>query len=206
MSKLLILRKKNQADLDFFSVKFDEIQFLPISKIKMREISAEILSDLTNSEWIFFTSGKCVAEILQFHDGQKIATIGHQTAKLVKKLGFHVDFISNISQKLEMCREFDEKFPEHGQIFYPKSNLADDLPLKNAVSWTVYDNLPSNLTVLSQLTAFDAVYFSSPSNWSRFLQTLPEVDKKLQLIAIGQTTAKAIEKSGFQPILKKDLL
>jgi uroporphyrinogen-III synthase len=60
----------------------------------------------------------------------------------------------------------------------------------------------AELTELLKMDELSAVYFASPSAWKRFLSVYNKTEKKtLVFFAIGDTTKKAINDSGYEAVL-----
>jgi uroporphyrinogen-III synthase len=216
MKRILLTRENSKEDVEFFTRLGFSCEILPLSELVVRELTEFERAILAESDWIFFTSQTPVKMILSVLSVKiKIACIGEKTAQAVRACGFEPDFVASQSTRTEMIEQWQQQFSGAVQIFYPMSNLAQPLEIsgvqvKNVVC---YENrLPEHaLTALSERflskthEKISAVYLTSPSAWYRFQSVYEKMSFSLELIAIGKTTQRAIEKSGYSAILKKDL-
>ncbi|EOL41699.1 uroporphyrinogen-III synthase [Enterococcus phoeniculicola] len=206
----------NEADKQFFEQLGYQTIIVPLSEIQPLPLNTAILEQLSQSEWLFFTSQSPILSLLKHARKEiKIAVIGQKTAAIVRKAGFSVTFISPIETKEAMITFWRKQYPRPTTIFYPKSQLADSYieeslsHLYRIYAHVTYENrLPketvSKLSHLSEQAKIQAVYLTSPSSWHRFYQIYKNITPSLTLIAIGPTTKKAIETDGFQAIVKSD--
>ena len=207
MKRILLTRQKSVEDKKFFENKGYECQILPLSKLVLRELSVAEIAELNQSTWLIFTSQTPVQMILShLKTPIKIACIGKKTADEIRKYGYTPDFIAQDSTKTKMLADWQAKYAEQGQVFYPMSNLAESIaPFKNVIC---YDNqaIPENmekLKVLLENRQIDAVYLTSPSAWHRFYQLYKDYNYPLEIICIGTTTQVAIEKTGYKATIKE---
>lgn len=218
---VLLTRGKglNQEDRGFFEGAGFRTVNVSLTGIEPVTFSKEMVAAIRHAQWLVFTSQAPVAPVLQqAASGVKIAVIGEKTGAAVAAAGFTVDLISPQETKQALVEELKRRLPLGTQVVYPKSQLADTSLEENlaeqlrVTSFTAYRNiLPENSQkrILELLTKkrLTAVYLTSPSAWRRFreiYETLPTAsDEKLQLIAIGKTTLAAIQKDGYQALLKQ---
>ena len=207
----------NGADqIRFRAQGFGRFYEIPLCEIKQLPITETIKNKINAAEWLFFTSQAPVASVLAvIEKGRRplIAVIGKKTGEVVRSCGFEVAFVSPQETKKQFVSAWQEKFPTGTSIFYPKSQLADDyieelLGSENDVTGSVlYHNVfleerKSELTELLKMDELSAVYFASPSAWKRFLSVYNKTEKKtLVFFAIGDTTKKAINDSGYEAVL-----
>ena len=207
----------NAADqIRFRAQGFGRLYEIPLCEIKQLPITETIKNKINAAEWLFFTSQAPVARVLAVIDkGHRplIAVIGKKTGEVVRSCGFEVAFVSPQETKKQFVSAWQEKFPTGTSIFYPKSQLADDyieelLGSENDVTGSVlYHNVfleerKAELTELLKIDELSAVYFASPSAWKRFLSVYNKTEKKtLVFFAIGDTTKKAINDSGYEAVL-----
>lgn len=195
----------NQADQIYFEKLGYQTQIIPLTTIKILSFTEKIKSQIASADWLFFTSQAAVQAVLEWADKKvKIAVIGKKTAEVVKSSGFEVSYVSPIETKVAFIRDWQNKYPQAGAIFYPKSQLADDyletaLKKKYQVtSFVAYQNcvLAKNQAELRQALArqsFQGVYLTSPSAWRRFYQVYRDfLAVPLTVIVIGETTKKII--------------
>ena len=207
----------NGADqIRFRAQGFGRFYEIPLCEIKQLPITETIKNKINAAEWLFFTSQAPVASVLAvIEKGRRplIAVIGKKTGEVVRSCGFEVAFVSPQETKKQFVSAWQEKFPTGTSIFYPKSQLADDyieelLGSENDVTGSVlYHNVfleerKAELTELLKMGKLSAVYFASPSAWKRFLSVYNKTEKKtLVFFAIGDTTKKAINDSGYEAVL-----
>ncbi|CZQ81622.1 uroporphyrinogen-III synthase [Trichococcus collinsii] len=202
------IRFRAQGFGRFYEIPLCEIKPLPITEAIKRKINA--------AEWLFFTSQAPVASVLAvIEKGHHplIAVIGKKTGKMVQSCGFKVAFVSPEETKKQFVSAWQERFPSGTSIFYPKSQLADDyieelLGIENDVTGSVlYQNIfpderKAELVELLNWGNLSAVYFASPSAWKRFLSVYNKTEKMpFVFYAIGDTTKKSINDSGYQAVL-----
>ena len=220
MTKAILLTRPlamNAADqIRFRAQGFGRLYEIPLCEIKQLPITETIKNKINAAEWLFFTSQAPVARVLAVIDkGHRplIAVIGKKTGEVVRSCGFEVAFVSPQETKKQFVSAWQEKFPTGTSIFYPKSQLADDyieelLGSENDVTGSVlYHNVfleerKAELTELLKMGKLSAVYFASPSAWKRFFSVYDQTEKKpLVFYAIGDTTKKAINDSGYEAVL-----
>jgi uroporphyrinogen-III synthase len=220
MTKAILLTRPlamNGADqIRFRAQGFGRFYEIPLCEIKQLPITETIKNKINAAEWLFFTSQAPVASVLAvIEKGRRplIAVIGKKTGEVVRSCGFEVAFVSPQETKKQFVSAWQEKFPTGTSIFYPKSQLADDyieelLGSENDVTGSVlYHNVfleerKAELTELLKMDELSAVYFASPSAWKRFLSVYNKTEKKtLVFFAIGDTTKKAINDSGYEAVL-----
>ena len=207
----------NAADqIRFRAQGFGRLYEIPLCEIKQLPITETIKNKINAAEWLFFTSQAPVASVLAvIEKGRRplIAVIGKKTGEVVRSCGFEVAFVSPQETKKQFVSAWQEKFPTGTSIFYPKSQLADDyieelLGSENDVTGSVlYHNVfleerKAELTELLKKGELSAVYFASPSAWKRFFSVYDQTEKKpIVFFAIGDTTKKAINDSGYEAVL-----
>ena len=207
----------NAADqIRFRAQGFGRLYEIPLCEIKQLPITETIKNKINAAEWLFFTSQAPVARVLAVIDkGHRplIAVIGKKTGEVVRSCGFEVAFVSPQETKKQFVSAWQETFPAGTSIFYPKSQLADDsieelLGTENDVTGSVlYHNVfleerKAELTELLKKGELSAVYFASPSAWKRFFSVYDQTEKKpIVFFAIGDTTKKAINDSGYEAVL-----
>ena len=220
MTKAILLTRPlamNAADqIRFRAQGFGRLYEIPLCEIKQLPITETIKNKINAAEWLFFTSQAPVARVLAVIDkGHRplIAVIGKKTGEVVRSCGFEVAFVSPQETKKQFVSAWQETFPAGTSIFYPKSQLADDsieelLGTENDVTGSVlYHNVfleerKAELTELLKMGELSAVYFASPSAWKRFFSVYDQTEKKpIVFFAIGDTTKKAINDSGYEAVL-----
>nr|WP_321293934.1 uroporphyrinogen-III synthase [uncultured Trichococcus sp.] len=217
MTKAVLLTRPlamNAEDqVRFLAEGYGRFYEIPLCEIKQLPVSEATKSKINAAEWLFFTSQapvKSVLGVVEKGRRPSIAVIGKKTGAMVQACGFEVAFISPQETKKQFVSAWQERFPSGTSIFYPKSQLADDyieerLGIENEVTGSVlYQNVfpderKAELAKLLNLGELSAVYFASPSAWHRFLSVYEKTDEQsLIFYAIGKTTEKAINDSGYK--------
>ncbi|HEY4160752.1 MAG TPA: uroporphyrinogen-III synthase [Candidatus Saccharimonadales bacterium] len=182
------------------------------------------LKQLSDFDWIVFTSAASVRYFLSALNqlgiklpatGLHVAAIGLQTARLLEENGIRVDFRPSRSTGVALGEELN---PVQGRrILLPRSKIASgELPAQLRKQGGEVTALPLYTTRLidapdtvfaRQLAAasIDCIIFASPSAVRGFFRRIagPELLQKTKLIpviAIGPTTAQALQHGGFQHI------
>ncbi|MGG5315325.1 uroporphyrinogen-III synthase [Enterococcus sp. AZ072] len=203
----------NEADQAFFEAIGYRTMVLPLTSIQILPLTEKALTQLHLSSWLFFTSQAAVPQVLsQALPDVNIAVIGKKTAEAVRRMGFEPAFVSSKETKRGMLQEWMALYPKQTTIFYPKSQLADNLleqmleDTYQVYSFVAYENLflPDNQLKLDHLlkeAAIQSVYLTSPSAWQRFYSVYQRYYLPMELVVIGETTKKALEKTGCKALL-----
>lgn len=156
---------------------------------------------IPDTDWIFFSSPSVVScyfeeyELKQKH----VAALGKATANSLAALGYQVDFVGDDEKTpTEIGRDFFTQRTINESIFFPLSNLSQRNVLthrgnKKVIELVTYHTLPVQST-LNQKP--DVIIFTSPSNVESYFSTNKSADSE-RLIAIGKTTAIALQKAGY---------
>lgn len=182
------------------------------------------LNDLESFDWIFFTSKNGVASFFrhlnhvkgdtELPKNLKIAVIGYKTALELDYYGYAPNFISQGNTSEDLLNQFYEEInPQQLNILLSLGNLADNtlsdrLSVENEVQRiNVYEVIKPaqadpEIIDLIKKDQYDLIIFTSPSTFCHFC-TFYESDlmDKLKMASIGSTTTKAINESGFQPLV-----
>ena len=176
-------------------------------------------------DWVVFTSSnsvRAVAESLntispvhQLNQRLKIAAIGTTTAQVVNdELGLFTNLIPTEHQAAQIANELSAVLPRGARVLLPQSEIADPalsqslaaigIAVTIVIAYrTVVGSGGVDVPGLLQTGQVDAIIFTSPSTVENFLQRLQAngryiVDlNNICLAAIGQTTARAVERSGL---------
>ena len=182
-------------------------QIVGKSLIELHAIDFQTIPD---TNWIFFYSKNAITFFFENIEKQsfsldkkafKWATIGEGTAKRLLKYNIKADFIGNGTpdktafQFLRQVKKQTVTFPRAttSQKSIQKI-LADQI---QAIDLLVYKNQPIQ-NIKSRNEAF--LVFTSPMNATAYFEKHP-LKNQQQLIAIGQTTAKALKNLGFNNII-----
>ncbi len=232
--KTLLLTRPSQASQEDRQ-HFEEMGFIveefPMIQLEACQLDASFDLALKEANWLFISSQFAVDFLVEstkkrglFQElaSKRLASIGDVTSQAVIQQGLTVDFQASHPKKTCLVQEWHEQqYQEGDQILYPTSNLSDDyaidyfqnqkIPFQQLA---IYRNQPhkSNQERLDnwlETHCFQAAYFSSPSSWHRFYQVFAKHEDRhlgVKWLAIGKTTAQAIQEDGFQAILKRDYL
>ena len=215
--KILITRSKDQSFE--FSKKLSSLGAKPIAmpivsyEFNKDEIyNKQILQNLKDFEWIFFTSQNAVKfffEVLEKNlldsralDKINIACVGDRTKLELKKYNINPDFTPKKFSTESLINELSEKEDlKTAKILYPtqKGNLRKT-ELQNIVYWEIYksnfiDTLGENL--ISKINSgLDVMTFFSAKTCEQFYSLLKQHNllgqiKSSKIAVIGDETAKS---------------
>ncbi|MBL1228858.1 uroporphyrinogen-III synthase [Enterococcus sp. BWB1-3] len=223
MRKILLTRlpEDNIDDKLYFQQQHYTCMEIPLMRLRPRLIEEKQIKKLIDAEWVFLTSQHSAAffikllkeqKLLSVFQIKKFAVIGEKTANALREAGIEPVFQSIVQAKKSMFKQWIADCSEEPvKIVYPKSSLAnaigEELLLKDGhelFTFTLYDNVFSEsarqqLKVYLDDPELSAVYFTSPSLWTRFYETCKEINfnRELHFYCVGQTTQAAIHKDGF---------
>jgi uroporphyrinogen-III synthase len=171
------------------------------SLIDINYLDFEYIGD---ADWLFFTSKngvKAFFEKVTFENGKspKIAAINKGTAMDIVQADYDVSFIGTSSDTTETIRHFATI--ASGTVLFPKAqNSAQDLPALarelglNAASLVVYTN-QAKVEIEERNEAI--LVFTSPMNVSAYFEKF-SLKNDQQVVSIGPSTSKALEKFGVK--------
>ena len=183
-----------------------------------------MFNNLTNFDWIFFTSKNGVVNFFKhlsdlkgstaLPENMKIAVIGSRTASELDYYGYAPSFISKGNTSEDFLTEFYKVVnPVNQKVLLSLGNLADDtlinkLSKENKVERiNVYQtekpkSIDTSILEIIKQNKYDLIVFTSPSTFYNFC-SFYEKDKiqHLKMASIGSTTTKAIEEAGYLPII-----
>lgn len=192
---------------------------VPLTEQQLTDTSKNV-PDLTQYSWVFFTSVTAVnitaktlnINISNFASDVKFATVGRTTARAITTHYKKTDIIARIASSNGLAHSFTDKVPvkNSGKILWisaknPVGELLDTLKSKSYAidQWRIYQTVDRNRElVLSELQAvkpWDAVFFAAPSAVIAYTTILDDIDK-VNCIAIGDSTARALENKGCKSI------
>ncbi len=226
MNKILLTRliEDNEEDRLYFQQKGFETVEIPLIELKKRALGQSFERMVKQSEWIFLTSQHAAEFFFQQIsqkeiEMKKFAVIGEKTAQVLFANQIETTFQAPCATKKNLFERWAASYLEPTTIFYPKSNLADNigeaaLVAKGHRLFTpiLYDNdFPKEnqqlLRKQLQTERIAAVYLASPSLWQRFLSVYKEVKirEMPMLYCLGETTRQAILKDGYKAKLRKEV-
>ncbi|EOL49983.1 uroporphyrinogen-III synthase [Enterococcus caccae] len=224
MKNILLTRliEDNQEDRVFFQGKGFKTVEIPLLTLRKRNASSSFEKKLNQCEWVFLTSQHAAEFFFQNQmsdqlQTKKFAVIGVKTAQVLLAHHVAVDFQALVPTKQTMFEEWSSRFMMPTTIFYPKSNLADDLGEAELMAKghclhtsILYDNVFSEnsqrrLKKCLVEEEVSAVYLASPSLWQRFLSVFMEtgLTKMPKLYCLGSTTQQAIARDGYEVCMKE---
>ena len=213
MKKIFISRRIKKGSFFYKKIKEAGHELYGISLLSFRQISFEAIPAV---DWIFFYSQKGVHYFLKNIDEKKIALpqqirwagFGAMTAQAIEAHGLKCDFTGTGKAKTTAPDFF--KIAKNQSVLFPRAKhskrsvqklLEGQLEMQDLM---VYDNFPKKNIILEN---FDVLIFTSPMNAEAYFGNLPtdEVGNKIRkgqrFYAIGQTTAKALNKLGVAKVL-----
>ncbi len=199
-----------------------QVPLLRFEQIYNKKNREQFLQLNKKAEWLFFTSPNAVRFFDQYVNElnititQKIAAVGAKTAQLLEEYHYSIDFQPTIFSGEEMVKEFIHTYGKlHRLALIVGTKSRPEIPqlLKEAeisfekiVIYRTIKNEDVKQSLQQTVSNVDAVFFTSPSTVETFQQllTVEQFEKaKMQQIAvaIGHTTAKALEKVNFVDII-----
>jgi uroporphyrinogen-III synthase len=214
MATVLLTRPEEDAvkDRDIFQSFGFKVNLLPL--IGFKPLDFEI-PPLENFDYIYFGSKRGVKYFFQKLDREgikklpPIVVVGKKTAQFLEEFGLKpflvLDGYSNHLVELAKSGKLKK-----GKVLIPTSKVhtKDIYRLKDIgfeikvlpVYETVYLKYPSEV-VRKKLEDSDIVIFTSPSTFFSLVENLQNGTNLLRekiIVAIGKTTAKAVEGKGFK--------
>ena len=166
--------------------------------------------ELPTCDWLFFYSKKGVRFFLEsLIDGKhdlpktiKCAAMGNGTAKALNAYGIELDFIGN-GEPNQTAKDFLVLSKNKTVVFARAKKSKQSIQLRieqegvRCIDLIVYDNeIRSDFEFDN---SFDYLVFTSPLNVQAFFEKY-DLKANQQLIAIGDTTNKALQELGFKDI------
>jgi uroporphyrinogen-III synthase len=200
-----------------------EFPMIHISQSQNSEEVKSVIKKIHTYNWIIFTSSKGVSNFfLWLHQfdifinksNVKFAVIGKSTGKILKKLGFEANYISESKDSKSFAEELITIIGnEKANILLPIGNLSENRLFEvfkkkhHVTSLEVYQTkipLEFDDKIYSKIinNKYDLIFFLSPSAVENFLILLGDKINisTIKGIAIGKTTSKAMIKHGIKPL------
>jgi len=214
MARVLLTRPEEDGkrDAETFKRFGFEVELLPLIGFKPLDFEIPRLEEF---DYIYFGSKRGVNYFLQRlkpEDLKKlppVVVVGNKTARALEKFGLKPFLVLGgySKQLVELAKNGTLK---KGKILVPTAKVhTKDVYLLEELGFevkvlpvyeTVYLKYPPTL-VEDKLKRSNIVIFTSPSNFYSLLENLQNRKKLLRekiIVAIGKTTAKAVEESGFK--------
>lgn len=200
---------------------------LPMIQIEPAQLAPADITTIKNLgefQWIIFTSKNGVTSFFKqlieingntsLPESIKVAVIGQKTAAELDYYGYAPHLTGDKNSSEELGNEFIEKHNPKGlNLLFPLGNLADNT-LENKLSeWNkvkrinIYNTVKpaeTNKKILDSISKnqYDLIVFTSPSSFNNFCYFYTEKEvSKLKIASIGETTTKAIFKTGVTPLI-----
>ena len=196
----------------------------PAVSVAVAETSAleEALENINTYDWIVFASRHAVAAVIERVEtpppNVRVAAVGKATGQVLRQRGWPVDLLPEDANAAALVSEFATKPMQGTRVLFPASSralptIAAGLTQLGATVTQVeaYRTEPASLDVDAcrawiERDVIAAVTFASPSAVIELEHALakPHFDRLLKaakVIAIGPTTARALEEHGCTPIM-----
>jgi uroporphyrinogen-III synthase len=182
----------------------------------------EALNNIQQFDWIVFASRYAVAAVIERLKAPpanlRVAAVGQATGQVLRQRGWPVDLLPGDANAAALVSEFATKPMQGTKVLFPASSralptIAVGLTQLGATVTQVeaYRTEPASLDVDAcrawiERDAISAVTFASPSAVVELEHSLGKAHfdrllKAVKVIAIGPTTAQALEGRGCTPIL-----
>ncbi len=196
----------------------------PAVSVAVAETQAldQALGRIGEFDWIVFASRHAVAAVIERVDTPpakvRVAAVGQATGQVLRQRGWPVDLLPEDANAAALVSEFATRPMQGTRVLFPASSralptIAAGLTQLGAVVTQVeaYRTEPASLEVevcrsWIDRGAISAVTFASPSAVIELEHSLGKehFDRLLQAakaVAIGPTTARALEQHGCTPIM-----
>jgi uroporphyrinogen-III synthase len=188
----------------------------------------EALIHMDQFDWIIFTSANAVRAVIErgntlervIHETERfplVAAVGPATRAEAERAGFPVSFVAVVHSSSALAAELGSRLSGK-RVFLPRSDRANaDLPSALQRGGAKVTDVIAYQTVrpggmdkerldsaIGRKT--DAILFFSPSAVHFFADTvgherLGTLDKRMAVVSVGPTTARALTQAGIQGIL-----
>ncbi len=224
--RILVTREEKQGKQ--FAAKIRHYDGHPI-EVPLLQISCKDLQEhytffqqLTNYQWIFFTSAngvRCFFQLAKRYNIDtkvlkllNIAAVGHKTEEALKDEGFSAAFIPSVYNAEVMAKEFFHVYHDISPVLIVRgSKSLDILPAAFEERSIKYDamevyettsrvDMKTRLNKTLKTGKIDFITFTSPSSVETF-HSLADVEINVPIVCIGTTTEKKAKQLGFHSIL-----
>lgn len=226
---VLVTREASQAKQlsDKIRENGGHVYEVPLLKITCRDDkdNVEILRDLQQFEWIFFTSVNgvnCFFSLLEQHHIElpkvKFAVVGHKTEESLQKLGHTAALVPSIYDGEHLVNAFLREYSDSGQVLLVQGSRSRDVVEKglsaNGVSYqsiVVYEtryneSIGTKLNDVLRTAKLDFITFTSPSTVEAFKRlSTEEQSQETTIVCIGNTTKIRANELGFTNIISPEI-
>lgn len=192
------------------------IEIIPLPLVVTQAIKFELTDHLrANPDWVLFTSANGVVcflkrlEELNFNlsPETKFGVVGNKTLRALDRFGYKPVLVASEAYGQILFDEFMNQTDNDQSILYARAEevVLDPKELLASAGYSYSDiicyrsipnEIPNEVTV--QLSVNDSILFTAPSSVHSYAQQFNKPESKL--IAIGTTTAKAMEELGWENI------
>ncbi|MGM9988620.1 MAG: uroporphyrinogen-III synthase [Bacillaceae bacterium] len=181
---------------------------IPFIKVKETPV---VVDNLSQYDWIFFTSINSVKAFLNYNQLPshiKIGAVGSKTKQAIETFGYEVTFMPSVFTAQCFIKEITTQLTKEDRILFPRGNRArDTIFILREQGYRLFDMIvyetsfviPDN-EVLQGISEIDGIIFASPSAVTAFCQCIPNWNKEIYIVCIGPTTAEQAKNKGFTNI------
>ncbi len=192
-----------------------EMPLIKFSRLATSENSQEILNQLSQFDWIIFTSVNAIRIFFDLLsdptqlDGVKIACVGRKSAEVMAACCRPADFVPERYTSDTLAAQIELTAGERVLLPGPRvtrPRFLESLRAQNATvtQWALYETIPVEIGAdrIAELRAgIDAVTFASPSVVDSFCRQLIDYREILQssvVACIGTTTSRRARELGVR--------
>jgi uroporphyrinogen-III synthase len=226
--RVLVTRPRDDAEVFWAHLRClgAEVMCLPTIAIRPLTASSEVtavLDRLDDFDWIGFTSRNAVRAVFEWLETQgrhvartvKVAAIGSATARELRIRGVVPNCVPTEPSSLALAAALIADGIDGRAVLLPLGSLARDDALHaleragaQVTAVRVYETVPVEFADPDVQDALvrsdiDVVALASPSAFQSLLNLsdgmMREPLRRMQLVAIGPTTARAIRDAGYTP-------
>ena len=214
MRKIGITRDKTQLDSLMQSARKKDIEILPLPVTKIQSLFSDNrqLPNISNYDWLFFSSANGVNIFFQHWNIEslphaiKVAAVGKKTTEAIVAFGLDVHFQPSEAYGKNLFDEFQTKHKNQSlKILYvrpEKVNYNPDELFNNSLvdynELILYRSADNSikLSEIEKLSDNDYILFTAPTTVDSYNSQFGK--PKAKLIAIGRTTKDAIEQYNWK--------
>lgn len=186
------------------------VYHIPLIHCEVNPMPKAVLERMPEMDWVFFTSAVAAEFLAPYLQSPlpKIATIGHQTSRMVATLGYTVDFESQYQYAKDFAKEWLALECSPQRILLPQSSLSNPILAESltaeghdVLAWPLYDTQHYALGqggIQAFLQEQDVLWtFASPSAWQSFHEVCKVFPEGQEIAVIGTSTREVVERDGF---------
>lgn len=210
--KTILITREEKLDKSLEKIAKEKgLKILYCPLIKTQIVDFEI-PDLEKYEFLIITSKNALKYFLKKVPlenvlNKKVIAVGDKTKKYLQNLGFKEIIVPQESSAKGIEKLLNEERFKNKKFLFIRAEKGQKIKNENTYLLIVYKtvfNRPDNLKECEKLIKegkIDYILFSSPSTFYSFKESFKdykEILNKLKIVAIGNTTKKAIEEEGFK--------